>query len=932
MLPNARLTRCPIPHEPERGAEVAALFPDLTPDLRELICGTAGCSPYLAALTTAEARWIGAALSRSPEDALADALAPLPATAPDQLSKALRRAKRRIALLVALCDLGGIWSLEETTAALTRLADMAVDLSMKAQVGAEIRRGRLPGMTGDDLPDAAGMVALAMGKMGAGELNYSSDIDLICLFDEARFDPADRGDARAGFIRATRRMAAQLSDMTADGYVFRTDLRLRPDPSVTPVCLSMEAAERYYESVGRTWERAAHIKARPCAGDLRAGRAWLDRLRPFIWRRHLDFAAIRDAHDMRLRIRGHKRLGGPLILPGHDIKLGRGGIREIEFFTQTRQIIAGGRDPDLRVRETVEGLSRLAAGGWTPAEVADTLTGHYRFHREVEHRLQMINDAQTHALPASDEGFRRLAHFMGRTDAGALKQELTERLGEVHSLTERFFAPGEAPAEPAALSGPAARIVSRWQAYPALRSARAREIFRRVRPEILKRMGRAARPEEALARFDGFLSGLPAGVQLLSLFEANPHLIDLLVDICVTSPALARHLSRNSGVLDAVLDGAFFEPWPGEAGLRALMSGAMAAADGYERKLDAIRRARAEWHFRIGVHHLRGLVDAAGAGRQYAELAGAVLGALWPVVTDEFSRRHGPPPSGRGAVVLGMGALGAGRLSARSALDLIVIHDADDADTADAAARPYYARLTRALVTALSAPMAGGNLYRPDMHPRPSGQRGPVAIGFAAFRAHQWQNARTWEHLALTRARAVAGPAGLMAEVEAFRAALLSEKGAPGQVVPDVRQMRARPATATPATAEWETRPGPGRMQDIELLVQAGALMAGCPRTGVEAQAEAARAAGWLSGDQAAMLSACYDLMWQVQACSRLLSDQPLDMREIGEGGQAFLLRETGAADAEALKARMKRLAMGADAVIAGALRQWPPAGGNGWN
>ncbi len=930
MTFSSRITRCPIPHNPERGAEALARLSGQPREIAELIRGATGCSPYLAGLAQREADWLGMVLSGSPQDALLGVLDPLPEIAPDRLSDELRQAKRRVALLVALCDLGGIWALEDVTVALTRFADLAVDLSVKAQVGAEIRRGRLPGMSPDDVPDAAGMVALAMGKMGAGELNYSSDIDLICLFDETRFDPGDYHDARAGFIRATRRMTAQLSDMTGEGYVFRTDLRLRPDPSATPVCLSMEAAERYYESVGRTWERAAHIKARPCAGDLKAAERYLERLRPFVWRRHLDFAAIQDAHDMRLRIRDHKGLGGPITLPGHNIKLGRGGIREIEFLTQTSQIIAGGRDPDLRVRETLKGLARLAAKGWLPEECSVILCDNYVFYRETEHRLQMIGDAQTHDLPGSDEGFERLAHLMGRTDVDALKRELFDRLTGVHELTEGFFTPGEAAPEPESLSDDAARMISRWRSYPALRSERAQDIFNRIKPEILTRMNRAARPEEALGQFDRFLAGLPAGVQILSLFEASGRLIDLLVDICATSPALARHLSRNSGVLDAVLCGSFFVAWPGVDGLDALFSETMAAADDYENKLDAIRRAHREWHFRVGVHHLRGLVDAQEAGRQYSDLAEAVIRTLWRTVIREFARKYGPPP-GNGAVVLGMGSLGARNMNARSDLDLIVVYDAGGAEGSDGPrplmTRPYYARLVQALVTALTAPMAGGKLYDVDMRLRPSGRQGPVATSFESFQSYQMSEAWTWEHLALTRARGVAGPDMLAASVEAFRRRLLSEKGVTEKVLSGVIDMRARLAEARPATAQWEARLGPGGMQDIELLAEAGALMTGCHETALAGQLAAAAGSGWLSGEEAETLSSCYALLWKIRIGSRLISEKPLDMNEIGEGGRSFILRETGAADTGALRLRFSENTAASDAVITGALSR-KPAGG----
>jgi [glutamine synthetase] adenylyltransferase / [glutamine synthetase]-adenylyl-L-tyrosine phosphorylase len=338
----ARIRRLPFAFDPAAAADVRTALPGLPPEVIELCAATAGCSPYLRSLMQREAEWLEGAVA-DPEAALAAVLAAAGEGPPDALALALRQAKRRVALMSALCDLGGVWPLEDVTEALTRLADRAVHLALTTGVAEEIRRGRLPGATPDDAATAGGMVALAMGKMGAGELNYSSDIDLICLFDETRYPGAEQ-EARASFIKVTRRMTAILSDVT-DGYVFRSDLRLRPDASVTPVCLSMAAAEAYYEAEGRTWERAAYIKARPCAGDLQAGERFLKTLTPFVWRKHLDFAAIQDAHDMRLRIRDHRGLHGPITVEGHNMKLGAGGIREIEFFTQTRQLIAGGATP-----------------------------------------------------------------------------------------------------------------------------------------------------------------------------------------------------------------------------------------------------------------------------------------------------------------------------------------------------------------------------------------------------------------------------------------------------------------------------------------------------------------------------------------------------------------------------------------------------------
>ncbi|HHX89379.1 MAG TPA: glutamine-synthetase adenylyltransferase, partial [Paracoccus sp.] len=769
-----------------------------------------------------------------------------------------------------------------------------------------------------DEESGAGLVALAMGKLGAHELNYSSDIDLICLFDEARFDAADYHDARAAFIRATRRAAALLSDHTGEGYVFRTDLRLRPDPSVTPVCISMEAAERYYESLGRTWERAAYIKARPCAGDLAAGARFLDTLRPFVWRRHLDFAAIQDAHDMRLRIRSHKGLGGALVLEGHNMKLGQGGIREIEFFTQTRQLIAGGRDEGLRQPDTLGGLAALAGAGWVPEEAARALAGHYRAHREVEHRLQMVNDAQTQLLPATPEGFDRIARFMGEGDTARWRAGLKARLEEVAALTEDFFAPTEAAPLPD-LPGAQQAIVDGWRAYPALRSTRAQQIFHRLKPEIVQRLQRAAHPDEALIQFDHFLAGLPAGVQLFALFEANPSLIDLLADICTTAPRLGQYLARNSRVLDAVIGGDFFDTWPGTNALAADLGQRLDTVASYEGLLDAGRGWAREWHFRIGVHHLRGLIDAFEAATQYAQLADAVLAAFWPRVVTEFARKHGPMP-GCGAVVLGMGSLGAGRLNAGSDLDLIVIYDPAGQESSDGprplATRPYYARLTQALVTALSAPMAQGRLYEVDMRLRPSGRQGPVATALESFRGYQRDEAWTWEHLALTRARVVAGESDLAGKVEEFRRELLALKSTGAGVVQDAAQMRARLQGAKPAAGPLDARNGAGRLQDIELMAQTGALRAASPSLRVEAQLLAARRAGLLSAAEEEALLAAYRLLWRVQCARRLLAERPAAAQDLGAGARAFLLRETAMPDLDALAAAIAAHAAQASAII----------------
>jgi glutamate-ammonia-ligase adenylyltransferase len=800
-------------------------------------------------------------------------------------------------------------------------------VALDAALAAETARRRLPGLRPGAGAAEAGLFVLAMGKMGAFELNYSSDIDLIVLFDETRHDPADYAELRRGFIRATQGLVRLLSENTAEGYVFRTDLRLRPDPSVTPVCIATEPAERYYESLGRTWERAAFIKARPCAGAVEAGRAFLERLRPFVWRRHLDYAAIQDAQDMRLRIRAHKGLAGPIQARGHDLKLGAGGIREIEFFTQTRQLITGGRDPELRSPRTLEALRALTDKGWVEAGVRAPLEAAYVAHRTLEHRLQMLEDAQTHRIPATAAGLARLADFCGEADAAAFAAALEARLAEVEALTAPFFAPERSAAAPApepAFRDPetARALIAGWRRLPALRSERARGIFRRLEPALMARLATAGQPDQALIALDAFLARLPAGVQVFSLFEAHPPLMDLLVDICAASPELARHLGRNAGVFDAVISPDFYQPLRGAAELRRELAEAMARAGDYERALDAARAWSKERHFRIGVHLLRGLASAEEAGAGYSAVAEAALGAMLPLVGAEFARRHGPAP-GAGAAVVALGKLGSREMTVSSDLDLIVLYDAEGAAQSEGprplAVSAYYARLTQALIAALTAPMAEGVLYKVDMRLRPSGRQGPVAVSLPAFRRYQAEEAWTWEHLALTRARVVAGPPALAARVAEAIAEALVRGDDPAKVLADARDMRRRlgEAHAAAAADPWEVKLGPGRMMDVELLAQTGALIGGLvglrrPR----AMLDRLGRLGWLAPEEAARLGAQLDRLATLQQLARLAADRTIDPAEGGAGLVRLVVAATGAPDLDALRAELAAEAEACAAIV----------------
>ncbi len=516
----------------------------------DLLAATASRSPHLARLIEREGDWLGGAWP-APEAAARAEIAAAAAARGKSAGTDLRRAKGRVSLLAALCDLGGRWSLEGVTATLTNLADAALGAALRAACDAEARRGALP-----PDPEAAGLFALAMGKMGARELNYSSDIDIVLLFDRARYGEGYPA-ARAGMIRAARAALRLMSEVTAEGYVFRTDLRLRPDPSTTPLVLPTDAAERYYESLGRAWERAAHVKARAAAGDLAGGAAYLARLRPFVWRRHLDFAAIREAAGMLGAIRAANGPDGGV--PGRDLKRARGGIREIEFAAQALQLVHGGRDPSLRVRGTCDALARLAAAGHLTASDAAALAEDYRALRTAEHRLQMLRDAQTHRVPTDPEEIARAAGLAGHADPAPWLEELGDRMSRAARIAGAVLGePAPAPKVPPAR----AEALARWSAAPALRSAAAREGLARIAGALVARIDASPHPDVAMAALTDFIARLPAGAQLFALFEANPPLMDLLVDIAGTAPALARHLAANAGVLDAVIGGSSSPPGP----------------------------------------------------------------------------------------------------------------------------------------------------------------------------------------------------------------------------------------------------------------------------------------------------------------------------------------------------------------------------------
>ncbi|MDH3474969.1 MAG: bifunctional [glutamine synthetase] adenylyltransferase/[glutamine synthetase]-adenylyl-L-tyrosine phosphorylase, partial [Rhodospirillales bacterium] len=829
------------------------------------------------------------------------------------------------------------WPLENVTQGLSDFADAALSAALAHLLGVLAARGELvPKHAGGPL-DQCGYVILAMGKHGAGELNYSSDIDLIAIFDPARVVYHGRKSPQEAFARLTRDLVAILEERTREGYVFRVDLRLRPDPGAMPLAISYNAAMTYYESMGQNWERAAMIKARPAAGDLALGAEFLAELRPFVWRKHLDFWAIEDVHSIKRQINA-QRGGGQVTIAGHNVKLGRGGIREIEFFAQTQQLIYGGRSPDLRKPRTMDALAALAAAGRIDRQVADKLSEAYRFLRGLEHRLQMVDDLQTHSLPSDPAGLARIAGFAGFDDTAAFEAEVLRQLREVERAYAALFE--EAPSlsgpgnlvftggepEPATLATLEAlgfkdgtrvfNAVRAWHhgRYRATRSTRAREILTEIMPNLLETLGATPNPDAALAKFDGFLAGLPAGVQLFSLLHANPSLLTLLAEIMGAAPALADHLSRNPGQLDAVLGRDFFAPTPARAALAEELQGALAQARDFQDVLDLSRRWANDRKFQVGTQILRHAAEVEESGTALSDIAETVIAGLYEPVLAELAKSHGRVP-GPGLAVLSLGKLGGREMTVSSDLDLILIYQAEpDAETSDGIkplpTSQYYGRLAQRFINALTAPTGEGRLYEIDMRLRPSGNAGPIAISLEGFLRYQETSAWTWEHMALTRARVVAGAPALKQGIEAAVREVLTAPRDSDKLLADVAGMRERIAKEHAAGSLWQVKHLRGGLVDLEFLAQYLQLRHAAEHPELlDGSTQAAFAklaeAGLIGRSLGGRLIEATRLMRQVQGFLRLTVGGDLDESAAPEGLKASLAQATGAADLESLKARL---------------------------
>lgn len=873
----------------------------LSADPEDALAIAAKHAPYLAKLLD-----LGADL-QAPKDLLQEAHRLCDAVARGEGDAVidLRTAKKRAHLAIAAADLSGQATLEETVHEITRFADAALEAALQAAL---LSRG----LSSD------GLFVAALGKMGAFELNYSSDIDVAAFFDPDVFQGGDYEVADAA-ARVIRKMTTLLQDRTSDGYVFRTDLRLRPDPSSTPVAVSTRRAELYYESIGQNWERMVWIKGRSAAGDHAAGDRFLEAMKPFVWRRHLDYWAIADVQAIKNMINtkaGDKTLHDVAA----DLKLGPGGIREIEFFVQTQQIILGGRHPSLRVRGTLEGLNELVALGSVRAGVANELAEAYRALRMVEHRIQMVDDSQNHTLPAFETKRADVAALCGYSDLSRFDADLIALRKQVHAHYRELFA-DEARKHEQAVQGnlvftgvdddpetvktlqdigfqSPTHVIERIREWhrgktPATRTTRGRELLTAFLPDLLTAMGATGEADEAFRRFGRFFEGLRSGVQVLAMLVAEKTLTDDLVTTLAIAPRIADILAHRPGLLEALVSEADRKPAP-----------ELSPDMGFETKMNLMRHWQGERAFVIGHQLLHGQIAARDAATNWSELADTCVRTMAEAAEAETTRKFGPAPGAWS--VVGLGKLGGHEMTAGSDLDLVVIYDATSASDG----QTWFTRFTQRLISALSAETGDGRLYEVDMRLRPSGRAGPVATSLSAFETYHESNAWTWEHMALTRLRPIAGDVQLGEKIETIAQRVINHGNA-AQRTTDILEMRRRLLRDKPSSGPWDLKMRPGGLLDLEFITQHSILTSPAEQPLSPELVEAHKAlleAGDWPEEFHHDVSSAFAFLQALQQVQRMANENVITASELSNALKNRLCRASGCTDFKTLTKRLENV------------------------
>jgi len=758
------------------------------------------------------------------EDSAAAAFEIASAVSADTVDSTLRRRRAGVALTVALGDLSGEFGLENATLRLSDFADSAIDAALSAAL-----TERVPGA------EMVKITAIALGKLGSRELNYSSDVDLLLLFDPETMPRRDRDDPNEAAVRVGRRMIEILQKRTEDGYVVRVDLRLRPSPEVTPIVLPINAAISHYESSALPWERAAFIRARACAGDRALGDHFLQSIQPFVWRRSLDFGVIEEIREISARIRDHFAQGARLG-PGYDLKRGLGGIREVEFFAQIQQMIHGGRDASVRAPATLDAIEALRSTSHLSEEDAAALTEAYCLLRTIEHRAQMVEDAQTHLLPLDRDALTGVAKLHGLETGNELIDLLRPHVERVETLFNSL-APareGRLSADPEILAeelrqigfddiGVPMKRIGEWRSGRArsLRTSAAMTAFEAMLPLLLREIALSPDPERALNLLSDIFERLSSGINLYRLLEARPQLARHFAVILAYAPPLAGMLARRPDLLDGLIDESSFALPPEPAAMAERLHQAM-DGEPYDRALDRARRLVNERRFSLGVQLIAAHADPLDVAMGYSDVAEGTIDALADLAAEEFAEAHGRIEGGE-LMILALGRLGGRALTHASDLDLIYVYDAPTGAMSDGrkslSATDYYNRLANRVTSAVSVPTAAGPLYDVDTRLRPQGNEGMLAVSLEGFLNYQRNEAWTWEHMALCRARPIYGSATKRAELRDRICDILATPGDAAKTRADASSMREEMARHKRPSGPLDIKLGPGGLIDLEFAV-----------------------------------------------------------------------------------------------------------------
>lgn len=803
-------------------------------------------------------------------------------------------------LVLGLADLAEVWVLEKIVFALSDFADFALDTAIAASIAAHV-----PGA------ESHGFAAIALGKHGSHELNYSSDLDPIFIYDPETLPRRSREEPAEAAVRIARGVVDLLQTRDGDGFVFRIDLRLRPASEATPIALPVDAAIAHYESSALAWERAAYIRSRAAAGDIALGERFLETIQPFVWRRSLDFGAIDDLRSLTRAIRDHH--GFRAFGPGYDLKRGRGGIREVEFFAQIHQLIHGGRDPALRTGATLTALDRLANAGWIGTGEADELAAAYRLYRTIEHRLQMVDDRQTHELPGDADALDGVARLHGLGSGAALLDMLAPHVTRVEAMYDALADERDKPStsgDPAAeiqgFADPAAvdERIARWRAggVRAIRSPAAVAAFEALLPDLLTDLAGAPDPDAALARFDTLLGRLSTGVNFFRLLDVQPGLRVMLVDILSHAPTLADALALKPSLFDRLVDRTALGPVPDVDALMAEMRGDRALDA--EALLDRVRVIVAEYRFALGVQIVEGAADPIDVARGYGRVAEAAVEVVTSRVVADFEVAHGRVP-GAELVILALGRMGGGLLTHASDLDLIYLFTGDFSAESDGdrplGATHYFNRLGQRVTAALSVPTAAGPLYEVDTRLRPSGTQGPLVTSFDSFERYQREAAWTWEHMALVRARPVFGSGAARRDLSDIIDRVLRTPREREKLATDVVSMRAEIAKHKPPKSDLDVKLGEGGLVDLEFAVHHAQLATG---RGLSPDLRAAVAALGADGIVDPELAPAHDLLTRMLVVLRLVAP---DLEVPGSASRDLIARACNADGWDDLLAQARR-------------------------